>query len=660
MYENPNEKTVYAGRYDFPEHKEDSVIREDSNSEENKRFDFQDPEEAKETVEEQEAVDASMEEAEAGAEAEFAEAIEEEVEETGLAEAIEEESEETELAEFIEEELEEAEAGAETEFAETIEGDAEETESAASRLDAMYAQIERESQVDEDTDSYPDDTENDKKVKKSKASKKAKEPKNSDRTKKQTGPIIAIIVVIIALLAIVGFLAYKYFLKNDKLIVSKAFSEFAVELKEYQDSYMTTAQVENLVNQVLYGDVAGNVSVNVSGIPNIPVTVGVDGDIARSFDNQELSVESELSVMNAKVTDVKVYADGNDLYVYLPILLDETMMANTEQLAEKINASPLAEVIGLTIPEGVDYRPFGDGQKKVISLIDWSTVLVGNESKLASLGEAMEVSREKEKETITLADGTEMECGVYHIVLTKDTVTPILEDVFNIYLDNVDKNVEALEADEYLGDGKAPEDRNYSINLGGDVNITVLIDEDGNLREIKSDAPIAINGVTVDCDSTFTGSDVLFDQTKAGVSIVDSTYSDFDENNDLDQLMASIANETYDFDWAVAPNGKITTTISTSGDVSSVSSFEGKVNFDEATETLTANIDGLDVDYGAEQPLRISGTVVLSTADVKVITHPTKDVIDILNLNFLDMLKITGELVQKYESIINLGKMLGL
>ena len=432
---------------------------------------------------------------------------------------------------------------------------------------------------------------------------------------------IIIIAVVLVLLAIIGVLAYKFLIGNDKLKVAKAFKNLSVDEQAYQERIITTSQAEYMINQIIYGDMAADYSINLSGLQDISATLGVDGTLGRKFDDKALSFESTISVMNAKVSDVNVYADDTVLYVNVPLILEETIMADTDGLADNVNNSALAEVVGLRIPDDIDYRPFGDGVKGEIKLIDSGDLLKNHAEDLAKIGETMEVTHDKDKAEIGLSDGTTATCVVYHMTIPMDAIAPILKDIVSQY--------------------------ETSASLTSDILMSVYVDKDSVIRSLATDIPIVVGDLEINIEAQLTGVDNALDE----VSVKASTQ---------DKASAGSSTNEYVCDWSSDPNGKIDTKIKMTGDMDIDASYAGMVGYDSDMEKLSLDIDGLSVSVDGTEQFYVSGDVDITAKDVSVVAPPTNDVIDLLNMNFLEMVKLVAELGKKYEDILNVADLMGM
>jgi len=443
------------------------------------------------------------------------------------------------------------------------------------------------------------------------------------------GAGVAVAIALIVVIAVFG-------LGSDKKKLSKAFNNMKKDIEAQQ--VMSANEKEAVLNALYYGNVDVEYSVNVGEIPNVPVTIGIDGKLDRSFEDKKMSSTNSLSVMNSPVSEMEVYADGTDLYVHLPILLDSTIKADTQDFAKKFNESAIVELLGTTLPEDLDIRPFGDGTARYIEVREMSDVAKACEPQIKTVISNMETGHDSGSTEVMLADGTSTKVKTYHVTFKKDDVQA-LWDAF--YSETATSLPDSSSLDNLKSLGVPDVDSiksNYeNISVDSDVMLTITVDKTKQIRNISTESPVVINGKDTIIDISFDGADSCTDKF-AITAMVDSqqvvcTYENVSDGSKLISLNEYGQTDT-----------RMTLMYS--------SAYEN--------DELSTDISKFSVASGDKTLMQMSGHIDVNVGQAVITAPPTQDVIDILNLGLMDILSIAGELSQKYEGISDVMSMLGV
>lgn len=174
------------------------------------------------------------------------------------------------------------------------------------------------------------------------------------------------------ILCLVGIALAVVFTVAKKNPLIKGLANLAEEIQLLEEE-----QGENfwtdMINQVGRGNVQGEYSCNISGIPLLQkVTIGLDGNIRRDMENRLCAADARISVANAKVLDIYGFGkeegqtgmSGSTVYLQMPALWKGSVVFGTKSVSGQWNQTDLKtqleQVSGknLTMPETRDINLF--------------------------------------------------------------------------------------------------------------------------------------------------------------------------------------------------------------------------------------------------------------------------------------------------------------
>lgn len=454
------------------------------------------------------------------------------------------------------------------------------------------------------------------------------------------GSIIGAVVVVAAIIVCVMF-----FLGSDKKKLAKAMLNLVEDNGSYAETVISTKQLMDIAQRTLYGDCGVEYSVNVSGLENVPATIGVDGELVRRFDDKKMYSTNNLSVMNIDIASLNAYADDTMLYAQVPQLFDNVFMADGASIGKDLNDSVLASLVGVALPEDFEIRPFGDGVKKNIESVDVSQILPKYTSDCLALYKAMDVSHEKGKVQIKLDNGEQIECVVYKVILPVDETNTLLRYLLTDNELGISKKLSLIEEksaniDINMDMSGVSDIDNYLLET--DVNASVWVDTDGYVRKITTDEKVVMKGVSFDLSADYIGAEVETDDIVMAFSGTDGAYT-------LD-VESSLLRDT---------RGDFETETSISGDFDVTTKIGGKLNYDSINEELDIDIDEFEVSENGKKLFHVSGECKFMDASAKKVELPTEKLTDIMHMSLIDMLDLAAQLQQNAGFLKQLYDMSG-
>lgn len=448
---------------------------------------------------------------------------------------------------------------------------------------------------------------------------------NKKKEKVTIAIVLGIMGVLIATLLVVVFLLNK---KKDEKIVAKAFVQMAKDYSELQEEeFFSASEIETLVNEVIYGDSKFIYSLNISDVPNLPLTLGVDGITNRTYEYKKLSSLNDLSVMNADISELNLYADGNVLYVEVPALLDKAIMADTEDFAKKFNSSEIVQLFNLTIPDA-DYRIFKDGEKKEIKVVSSTEIEDTCKDAFVGLAKTMEASHEKTKYDFELPDGS-VSCTQYNVILDGSKFEELINGMLEAY------------------------DKPSNVSVADNVNLTVLIDDNKQIRKILTKDKIYIDGVGIYFDVRLEGSDIAVTSTIANIA-VDKTEND----KDINPVIEYLSGENYSISFSIDEDDEITAYVRGTGEVNADIFGVFSLKHDQVASIYDFKIKGFDISQDNKKMIHLSGDLTVDVRNIAVDTPPG-EYIDILNMNLMDMIGMVSDITSKWDKYKDIADMFG-
>lgn len=441
-------------------------------------------------------------------------------------------------------------------------------------------------------------------------------------------PLFAGILVLTIAIGAGSVFAYYKFKNNDKAIVAKALTELSLNYASFFTDIIDDKEAEELLNSVLWGNSETDYSINISGIENVPVTLGIDGKLKRDYSDRRLSCSNSLSVMNMELTDVDLYIHKNDLYLSVPDFMDSVFRADMSSFATDFNNSYLAENTELTVPDYLNMKLWNDEPSAKLEL---NYDLADRLKKLKGYNELITeivVSHEKESVYLTLDDAKEVECITYHVLLPMEQAQTVIEN-------------ELTKAGT-----KADEEFVHSIRLQKDIELRIDIDKSGKVRRICTEKELDLKTVEIEFDILFVDEENPTNSIVINGNLESEYYpSALELKNDgvLDTKFEILAHH------GILGNYDLELTLQ--GDIDFGAAFSGKFEYSEEDRIFEETISSLHVDYFGKRLFDVTGKLEFSENDDISIRLPDEKIIDIFDMNFADMLKIYLELQDDLQYI---------
>ena len=174
------------------------------------------------------------------------------------------------------------------------------------------------------------------------------------------------IVVLIAGITAVCTWAYK---TGDEREYRRAWRKLDKDAEEVLGVRLSDGGLNDLLNDLVYGQMHADYRLDISGIPGIPYTVGTDGNLDRDAAKKQMSAYTDLSVMNYQVHHADVYAQGQQAYISMQDEENGDYTIDFSNISGVINSSEKMQEIGVSVPDGfmIDIFPEQDKIAKILS-----------------------------------------------------------------------------------------------------------------------------------------------------------------------------------------------------------------------------------------------------------------------------------------------------
>lgn len=459
--------------------------------------------------------------------------------------------------------------------------------------------------------------------------------------------LIVLISIIVVLLVLAAALIPVYLRlgTQDKLKIAKAFTNLSEDINS--SKIMSVSDEEDIINAVMYGNTTTTVNYNVAGIPNVPVTLGVDGFMVRSFDTQKQAGSCNLSVMNSRIASADVYIDGTKLYLKVPQLFDYNMLVDLDGLAENFNKSMLANVTGASLDNDLKIEPFGDGVKREIHITDTSELLSESYDTLSEIVKNMEVSHDRGNIDFTLQDGSVIPVKTYHVTISSADVQRIKDEYVASWKADREANLDKQDIYELSGQSIAIDEKIKmlsDIETQNDLKLEILIDKDYQVRNIRTEEALLMDKEAVDITMTLSGNDRSYDDCKLNVLIEDKS----DKGDNQPQI--------YDVHRVEEANGRLAVDFICGGKTNMTVEYVGAATYED--NTLSLDITTCDATYQGEELFRSSGHISITSGIATIPAAPNDKILDVLNLDIMDMIGLAGELEGALETIQEIGNLI--
>ena len=283
------------------------------------------------------------------------------------------------------------------------------------------------------------------------------------------------------------------------------------------------------INQIGSENIQAEYSVNIGGIPELQnITVGFDGRLQRSMEQQMLGAEFGVSVANAEIAEASLFGTADTLYLQVPSVWEGNVVFDAENISGQWNESAVKKELQLLagselgIGRRIDVELFQSFSVRVFSFADF---VEENREALKALRKNMEVMKveKAQKEGILSAedagsledyivedaDGAQIETTCYLVVLPEKELREVFEifagDVrLGVYLDAQKRIVrvctlpgEVLETESVEGE--------FAVNLTG---------KEATLDRLEMHYSISRDGLSFLSDITGMAGDTVIERDK--------------------------------------------------------------------------------------------------------------------------------------------------
>ena len=166
--------------------------------------------------------------------------------------------------------------------------------------------------------------------------------------------IIGTVIAVIVLGLICGIMFLKTTKKGGLL---KAASDLILEISDTTNQYGEEIDLSKLLNLYQSGnfEASYNMTVKLSAFPK---EITLDGVGYHDQDNKLLQMDAELSISSSKVADVDIYADEENMYLFMPDLLDGSLVLPTKEYGKAYQNSVLAKMQGQEVAQDTQIELF--------------------------------------------------------------------------------------------------------------------------------------------------------------------------------------------------------------------------------------------------------------------------------------------------------------
>lgn len=155
---------------------------------------------------------------------------------------------------------------------------------------------------------------------------------------KKAAVIAGVCAVVVAVAAV---LALKIYFSPRRALLS-GLQNMAQEIQERQELWEAATGNTDVSQK---GSVKTTMVFNASA-KELPVTLGIDTVLLKDEEKRQLSLSTQLSVMNRNLVQLNLYGDEETLTFNLPIFWEQNFSFDTRQIDEQYNNSLLAEKWG--------------------------------------------------------------------------------------------------------------------------------------------------------------------------------------------------------------------------------------------------------------------------------------------------------------------------
>lgn len=272
--------------------------------------------------------------------------------------------------------------------------------------------------------------------------------------KSRKGLIIGIIAAAAVLVsAIAGFAVYKLVFDTPRARLAKGFANLAEEMADYKGEIADKLDYAALMERFYTEPYSANMRMNITN-PNLDSaidTIGLDISERVDYPGRKLDGDFSISLWNAAILSGSMTVDDDTLYVSLPTFMKDTYSLNLESLGRDFNRSEWSRMLETQVEDSLSFDAFAEAgmpQSQQMLAEEYREIILNDWKELVKSAVI-----EDSKTTIEIERaGKTIRCGGIRVVLEKEAVNLLLEDLKDGYLESpyMEEMVERLLAKENL------------------------------------------------------------------------------------------------------------------------------------------------------------------------------------------------------------------
>lgn len=299
--------------------------------------------------------------------------------------------------------------------------------------------------------------------------------------KSKKGLVIGIIIAAAVLVtSIGGFIFYKLVLDTPRVRLARGFANMAREMAAYDNK---------LADKMAYGDIkdraceepySEEMHLNISS-PDFDSTIDTIGfDVLMNVDipNAKMNGGFEVSIWNAELLSGNMAADEDMFYISIPTFTEDTYFFDAANFGKKFNESEWSRMLNQELEEDFSFDVFDE------VFDDRTSEVIAEEYKNTILADWKEMIRsatiEDSRRTVEIErNGKTLRCGAIKVVLEKEDVNLLLEDIKDGFLAGsyMEKLIDSLMEENNTSYGYYPETEK-EIRESIEKMFTIEVEED--------------------------------------------------------------------------------------------------------------------------------------------------------------------------------------
>lgn len=272
--------------------------------------------------------------------------------------------------------------------------------------------------------------------------------------KSKKGLVIGIITAAAFMVtAIAGFAVYKLVFDTPRARLAKGFANLAEEMGAYRGWLADKLDYAALTERYYTEPYSVEMRMNITN-PNLESTIDTVGfDISEHMDypGRKLDAGFSISLWNAPLFSGSVTVDDDTLYVSLPTFVKDTYSFNLDSLGKDFNRSAWSRLLNMHAEENLSLDVFAkteDTQSSDMLSEEYREIILNDWKELVKSAVIEDGITPIEIER----DGKTIRCSGIKVVLKKEALNLLLEDVKDGFLDSpyMEEMIERLLADNDL------------------------------------------------------------------------------------------------------------------------------------------------------------------------------------------------------------------